>query len=128
MNILFGMPVIANTGGYEGTINMDGRPVRFESPFQALEAGIGMVHQEFSLIPGFTAAENILLNREVLNKSVLEHVFTERMATLNREAMRERAGRAVRTLGVDIGVDTIVAEMPVGYKQFIEIAREIDRK
>ena len=128
MNILFGMPVIANTGGYEGTISMDGRPVRFGSPFQALEAGIGMVHQEFSLIPGFTAAENILLNREVLNKSVLEHVFTERMATLNREAMRERAGRAIRTLGVDIGVDTIVAEMPVGYKQFIEIAREIDRK
>ena len=66
MNILFGMPVIANTGGYEGTISMDGKPVRFSSPFQALEAGIGMVHQEFSLIPGFTAAENILLNREVL--------------------------------------------------------------
>ena len=74
MNILFGMPVIANTGGYEGTISMDGVPVRFSSPFQALEAGIGMVHQEFSLIPGFTAAENILLNREVLNKSLLEHV------------------------------------------------------
>ena len=64
----------------------------------------------------------------MLNKSVLEHVFTERMATLNREAMRERAGRAIRTLGVDIGVDTIVAEMPVGYKQFIEIAREIDHR
>ena len=37
MNILFGMPVIANTGGYEGTISMDGRPVRFESPFQAAD-------------------------------------------------------------------------------------------
>lgn len=128
MNILFGMPVIANTGGYEGTISMDGKPVRFSSPFQALEAGIGMVHQEFSLIPGFTAAENILLNREVLNRSLLEHVFSERIATLNRSAMRERAGRAIRTLGVEIGVDTVVAEMPVGYKQFIEIAREIDRR
>lgn len=127
MNILFGMPVIAATGGYEGTITMDGRVVRFGSPFQALEAGIGMVHQEFSLIPGFTAAENILLNREVLNKSLLEHVFSERMSTLDRDAMRERAGKAIGTLGVDIGVDTIVAEMPVGYKQFIEIAREIDR-
>ena len=128
MNILFGMPVIAETGGYEGTISIDGKPVRFSSPFQALEAGIGMVHQEFSLIPGFTAAENILLNREVLNRSLLEHVFSERMSTLDRGAMRERAGRAIRTLGVDIGVDTIAAEMPVGYKQFIEIAREIDRK
>jgi tRNA-2-methylthio-N6-dimethylallyladenosine synthase len=43
----------------------------FQSPFDALDAGIGMVHQEFSLIPGFTAAENILLNREELNKSAL---------------------------------------------------------
>ncbi len=128
MNILFGMPVIANTGGYEGTISMDGAPVRFSSPSQALEAGIGMVHQEFSLIPGFTATENILLNREVLNKSLLEHVFSDRMSTLDRSAMRERADRAIRTLGVEIGVDTVVAEMPVGYKQFIEIAREIDRR
>jgi simple sugar transport system ATP-binding protein len=127
MNILFGMPVISGTGGYEGNILLDGRVVRFSSPFDALEAGIGMVHQEFSLIPGFSAAENILLNREELNKSILETVFSERLNTLDRPAMRTRAERAIKTLGVDIGVDTIAAEMPVGYKQFIEIAREIDR-
>jgi simple sugar transport system ATP-binding protein len=127
MNILFGMPVIAGTGGYEGNIVLDGNIVRFASPFEALEAGIGMVHQEFSLIPGFSAAENILLNREELNKSILELIFSPRMNTLNRDAMRERAARAIKTLGVDIGVDTIASEMPVGYKQFIEIAREIDR-
>jgi simple sugar transport system ATP-binding protein len=101
--------------------------VKFKSPFDALDAGIGMVHQEFSLIPGFSAAENILLNREELNKSLLEHVFSSRVSTLNRPAMNDRAGKAIKTLGVDIGVDTIAAEMPVGYKQFIEIAREIDR-
>ena len=84
MNILFGMPVIAQTGGYEGTVLMDGSPVHFTSPREALEAGIGMVHQEFSLIPGFTATENILLNREVLNPSLLEYVFSSRMATLDR--------------------------------------------
>ncbi|MDR1731810.1 MAG: sugar ABC transporter ATP-binding protein [Synergistaceae bacterium] len=127
MNILFGMPVIASTGGYEGTIFLDGLPVRFSSPFDALGAGIGMVHQEFSLIPGFSAAENILLNREELNRSPLEYVFSSRLDTLNRPAIRHRAERAVRTLGIDIGVDTVVSEMPVGYKQFIEIAREIDR-
>jgi simple sugar transport system ATP-binding protein len=127
MNILFGMPVISGTGGYEGNIVLDGEVVRFNSPFDALEAGIGMVHQEFSLIPGFSAAENILLNREELNKSILESVFSERLNTLDRPAMRQRAARAIETLGVDIGVDTIASEMPVGYKQFIEIAREIDR-
>ncbi len=127
MNILFGMPVISGTGGYEGNILLNGDIVRFNSPFDALAAGIGMVHQEFSLIPGFSAAENILINREELNKSILELVFSPRMNTLDRSAMRERAARAIRTLGVDIGVDTIASEMPVGYKQFIEIAREIDR-
>ncbi|MCL2767748.1 MAG: sugar ABC transporter ATP-binding protein [Synergistaceae bacterium] len=127
MNILFGMPVIVNTGGYEGAWFFDGKKADFKSPFDALDAGIGMVHQEFSLIPGFTAAENILLNREELNSSVLEQFFSSRISTLNRPAMNARAGRAIQTLGVDISVDTIASEMPVGYKQFIEIAREIDR-
>ncbi len=127
MNILFGMPVIASTGGYEGTLLLDGEKVEFKSPFDALDAGIGMVHQEFSLIPGFTAAENILLNREELNKSPLEQLFSSRVSTLNRPVMNARADKAIKTLGVEIGVDTVAAEMPVGYKQFIEIAREIDR-
>ena len=64
MKILFGMDVIRETGGYSGNILIDGKKVEFSTPFDALEAGIGMVHQEFSLIPGFTATENILLNRD----------------------------------------------------------------
>ncbi|MBQ7155866.1 MAG: sugar ABC transporter ATP-binding protein [Synergistaceae bacterium] len=128
LNILFGMPVISSTGGYEGEIQLDGHRVHFTSPNQALEAGIGMVHQEFSLIPGFTATENILLNREVLNGSSMSYVFSDRVSTLNREAMRQRASDAIHTLGVNISPDMVVSEMPVGYKQFIEIAREIDRK
>ena len=128
LNILFGMPVIASTGGYEGSIYLDGKHVNFTSPTQALAAGIGMVHQEFSLIPGFTATENILLNREVLNGSLMSYIFSERVSTLDRDAMRARAADAIKTLGVHISPDMMVNEMPVGYKQFIEIAREIDRK
>ncbi len=128
LNILFGMPVINSTGGYEGGIFIDGKSVHFTSPNQALAAGIGMVHQEFSLVPGFTATENILLNREVLNGSLMSYVFSERVSTLDREAMQRRASTAINTLGVNISPDMIVSEMPVGYKQFIEIAREIDRK
>ncbi|MBQ9904362.1 MAG: sugar ABC transporter ATP-binding protein, partial [Synergistaceae bacterium] len=79
-------------------------------------------------IPGFTAAENILLNREVLNASSMRYIFSERVSTLDREAMNGRARSAIHTLGVNISPDMIVSEMPVGYKQFIEIAREIDRK
>ena len=128
LNILFGMPVIASTGGYEGNIIVDGKRVQFSSPNQALENGIGMVHQEFSLIPGFTATENILLNRENLNGSVLSYVFSNRVSTLDRRSMEQRASAALNTLGVNISPDMVVSEMPVGYKQFIEIAREIDRK
>ena len=43
MNILFGMPAIWNTGGYEGTIEIDGEPVKIDSPQKAMECGIGMV-------------------------------------------------------------------------------------
>ena len=128
LNILFGMPVITSTGGYEGSLYLDGKHVHFNSPNQALAAGIGMVHQEFSLIPGFTATENILLNREVLNGSLMSFVFSDRVSTLDRDAMKERASKAINTLGVHISPDMPVNEMPVGYKQFIEIAREIDRK
>ena len=128
MNILFGMPVIQETGGYEGKIIIDGQEVHFKDPLDALEAGIGMVHQEFSLIPGFTATENILLNRESVKYNALVEVFGERLMTLNRPDMRSRAEKAIKTLGVDLSPETLISEMPVGHKQFTEIAREIDRR
>ncbi|MCX7828198.1 MAG: sugar ABC transporter ATP-binding protein [Thermanaerothrix sp.] len=127
MKILFGMPVIHQTGGYEGKIFFDGQEVSFKSPFDALDAGIGMVHQEFSLIPGFTATENILLNRESTLYNPLVEVFGDRLRTLDRPVMKERAQKAISVLGVDIDPDTLCSEMPVGHKQFTEIAREIDR-
>ncbi len=69
MNILFGMPVIAETGGYEGKIILGGDDVKVPSPAAAMELGIGMVHQEFMLLAGFTIFENIKLNRERLRGS-----------------------------------------------------------
>ncbi|MBQ3801273.1 MAG: sugar ABC transporter ATP-binding protein [Treponema sp.] len=127
MSILFGMPVIAATGGYGGSIQLDGREVHFSSPFDALDAGIGMVHQEFSLIPGFTTTENIMLNRELSKAGPMVYLFGDRMSVLDRMAMKKRAGAAIQRLGVDIDPGMKVSEMPVGHKQFTEIAREIDR-
>ena len=128
MNILFGMPVIAQTGGFEGKVTLDGKEVSFADPLDALDAGIGYVHQEFSLIPGFSATENILLNRESTKYNFLVEVFGERLETLDRHHMRERAERAINTLGVDLDPEMVVTEMPVGHRQFTEIAREIDRE
>jgi len=128
MRILFGMPVIAETGGYTGRVCIDGEEVQFKSPFDALDAGIGMVHQEFSLIPGFTTTENILLNRETMRPSFMNEVFGDRMSTLDRADMKKRAQGAIAKLGVALDPDMLVSEMPVGHKQFTEIAREINRE
>lgn len=128
MRILFGMSVIAETGGYEGEVVWKGKTVNFKSPFDALAAGIGMVHQEFSLIPGFTTIENILLNRESLKTTVLVDFFGSRMSVLDEALMEERARKAIQRLGVQIDPHMLVREMPVGHKQFTEIAREIDRE
>ena len=57
MNILFGMAGIVNTGGYEGQIIWEGQPVQMVSPGQAMNLGIGMVHQEFMLLPSYTVTE-----------------------------------------------------------------------
>jgi len=128
MRILFGMPVIAETGGFKGSIILDGQETHFSSPFDALDAGIGMVHQEFSLIPGFTTTENIVLNRESMRPSVLNDAFGVRMSILDRTAMKKRAENAISKLGVKLDADMLVSEMPVGHKQFTEIAREISRE
>ena len=127
MRILFGMPVIAETGGFKGSIYLDGQEVHFSTPFEALDAGIGMVHQEFSLIPGFTTAENIVLNRESMHPSLLNDVFGDRMSILDRPAIKKRAVSAIEKLGVKLDPNMLVSEMPVGHKQFTEIAREISR-
>jgi len=127
MKILFGMDVIRETGGYSGEILIDGEKVEFQTPFDALAAGIGMVHQEFSLIPGFTATENILLNREPQKKNVISEVFGDRLNTLNYKEMDRRSAEAIRKMGVDIDAEMTISNMPVGHKQFTEIARELSK-
>jgi ABC-type uncharacterized transport system ATPase subunit len=59
MNVLYGL-----TQPDEGEILIDGRPVKFGSPKDAIAAGIGMVHQHFMLVPTFTVAENVTLGHE----------------------------------------------------------------
>ena len=127
MKILFGMDVIRETGGYGGDVLLNGEAVRFSTPFDALAAGIGMVHQEFSLIPGFSAKENILLNREPQKKTILSEVFGDRLNTLDYKEMDKRAEAAIEKMGVHIDADMRISDMPVGHKQFTEIARELSK-
>ena len=128
MNILFGMPVSTNTGGYEGTVLINGESVAFDSPRAAIEAGIGMVHQEFMLLPGFSVTENVKLNRELTRPNPFSMIFGKKLETLNRRQMAKDTRSALDRLGMTIDEWVPVAGLPVGYLQFVEIAREIDKE
>lgn len=149
MNILFGMSVIHSTGGYQGEILIDGQRAEIMSPQQAMELGIGMVHQEFMLLPNYTITENIKLNREILKENSLldrmprfmrpllipfnylgrplNRLFGNKLKMLDFKAMNADARRALDSLDIDIEEYVTIAGLPVGYMQFTEIAREIDK-
>ena len=128
MNVLFGMAVIRDTGGYQGDVVLEGKTLRFESSDDAMQAGIGMVHQEFMLIPGFAVAENIKLNREPTRPNLLSRVFGRKLEQVDRKRCGLDARAALDRVGLSIDEWAPVAGLPVGHMQFIEIAREVDKQ
>ena len=128
MNVLFGMPVIHTTGGFQGEVLFDGQPVQIMSPMDAMGKGIGMVHQEFMLIPGFSITDNIKLNRELSRSWPVSKVFGKNLELLDRPAMAADARKALDSVGMSIEEYTLVSGLPIGHMQFIEIAREIDKQ
>jgi simple sugar transport system ATP-binding protein len=127
MNILFGMPVIHETGGFSGEVYLRGKPLQVKSPKEAMDAGIGMVHQEFMLLPGFTVTENIKLNREVTKSNMISKLVGKRLESLDYDSMNQDAAEALSKIDMSIDQWLPIAGMPVGYRQFVEIAREIDK-
>ena len=127
MNILFGMPVIHSTGGFEGEVLLDGETAGIKSPHDAMIKGIGMVHQEFMLLPGFTITENIKLNREISKPNLVSRMLNKNLETLDIKSMSIDARKALDSVGMNIEEFTKVQGLPVGHMQFVEIAREIDK-
>ena len=127
MNILFGMPVIHTTGGFEGTVEISGEKTVIDAPHNAMNFGIGMVHQEFMLIPGFTVTENIKVGREISKPTFLSRLFGNSLESLDFEQMKIDSKKALSNIGLNIEEYVKVAGLPIGYMQFIEIAREIDK-
>ncbi len=108
MNILFGL-----YHPDEGEIRVNGRPVRFENARDAVRAGLAMVHQHFMLIPRFTVAENVILGAEGPG------------VTLDREVARERVAELSAQYGLDVDPEAVVATLPVGMQQRVEILRAL---
>jgi ribose transport system ATP-binding protein len=106
------------TGVYqpdEGEIRLDANPVRFASPRSALAAGIAVVHQERNLIPQFTVAENILLER----------LPTRGLQLVDHGAINRLAKPWIEMVGLEVAPATPVAELSVAQMQLVEIAKAL---
>jgi ABC-type uncharacterized transport system ATPase subunit len=112
MNVLYGLHQPD-----EGTILIDDEPVTFKGPGDAMSAGIGMVHQHFMLIPVFTVAENVELG----------HEQTRRFGFLDHRKARRLVAEVSARYGLDVPPDALVADLPVGVQQRVEILKALVR-
>ncbi|MCG9627468.1 ABC transporter ATP-binding protein [Vibrio mediterranei] len=111
MKMLYGMVKPS-----EGDIFFKGKRVDFENPKQAIASGIGMVHQEFMLIPSFTVAENITLGADLL-----DGVFLDK-----KEAIKV-SNDLSKKYNLDIDSEATVESIPVGMRQRVEILKALYR-
>ncbi len=98
-----------------GVLRVDGRPVLFASPRDALQRGISTVHQEFSLFATRTVAQNIFANREP----------TTRLGFVRWHALASDARAILDRLGAPLDPDTPVGDLSVGSQQLVEIAKAL---
>jgi len=109
MNILFGIYKAES-----GRILWEGKEVRFHSPLEAIQAGIGMVHQHFSLVNAMTVLDNVLLGYQM-------PLF------MPRKQMRQRLIDLSEKYGLKVNPDAIVGELSIGEKQRVEILKALFR-
>ncbi len=98
----------------EGTLSIDGRVTPFDSPQDSRNAGVAVIYQEFNLVPGLTAVENIFLGQEVT-----------RAGFVARKQERERAAALFKRLGVDIDLDVPCRRLTTAQQQLVEIAKAL---
>src|SRR5207244_8225613 len=99
----------------EGTIEVDGQTVTIPSPQHALQLGIGMVHQHFSLVPDMTVAENVALRP------------SGRPRLLRLPRVASELGRVSRDFGLPVDPDRRIDELSLGERQRVEIVRLLYR-
>jgi simple sugar transport system ATP-binding protein len=113
MNILYGLYT-----AYEGEVLIDGTPQSFESPGDAIAAGIGMVHQHFMLVPVFTVTENVVLGVEP----------THRVGVIDFRAARRDVKEISEQYGLEVDPYAVIEDLPVGVQQRVEIIKVLFRE
>lgn len=101
-----------------GTLTLDGKPVSFFSPRDAIVNGIGVVHQERNLFPRFSVAENIHL----------EQLAEGYVKPIDYRALNEAARPWLKALDLDIDPATPVSDLSVARMQLVEIAKALSLK
>lgn len=99
----------------QGTIQIDGAPVTLANPMAANKAGIGVIYQEFNLVPGLSAWENIFLGRET------------GLGFVHRRHERRRAKELFDQIGVPIPMETPCGELSIAQQQVVEIAKALSQ-
>jgi len=100
-----------------GQILIDGKEVVFDGPGDAIQAGIGMVHQHFMLVPVFSVTENVVLGVEP----------TGRLDHLDKSTARAKVLEINETYGLEVNPDAIIETLPVGAQQRVEIIKVLFR-
>lgn len=127
----------------EGTIRFDGEPLRLDRPQDAIDAGIGMVHQHFKLIPRLTVTENIVLgSREPAAPFREENIGEGFLAALRSsdpvravasrfslglDRPKRRISELADQYGFDVDVSAPIRELDVGQRQRVEILKALYR-
>lgn len=113
MNILGGA-----FGEYDGQVLVDGKPFNLHSPSAATERGIRIIHQELSLIPALSSAENIFLGREIRGP----------LGLVSKKRMNARARELLARLQIDIDVARPVEYYSIAVQQMVEIAKALSEE
>src|SRR3954462_2739287 len=98
---------------FSGRFTLDGKDTRFRSTRDAHAAGIAMVHQELSVAPDLSVAENVFLGAQPTN----------RFGLVQWRRMAREAGEQLARLGIDVDPMSRLGDLPIGLQQLIEIAR-----
>ena len=98
---------------FSGRFLLDGQETRFRSARDAHAAGIAMVHQELSVAPDLTVAENVFLGNQPTN----------RFGLVQWRRMAREAGEQLARFGIDVDPMSRLGDLPIGLQQLIEIAR-----
>lgn len=98
-----------------GELLLRGKPVSFETPLEALQAGIAMIHQELNLMPHMSIAENIWIGREPLNS----------LHMVDHGEMHRRTRELLGRLRIELDPEMPVGELSIAGRQMVEIAKAV---